>query len=125
MLWLNCLPCFTAKVKKLITVTIENLDTKPLEAKRGEKLLDVILRHGIDYMHACGGKGRCTTCKAKITFFEDELPADTEVELKYREAGRLKIHERLSCQLTIFTSLSLIVPKETQLPHLNYTSYNA
>lgn len=105
----------------MATVSIDNLRVAPFEIAEGEKLLDALLKNGIDYMHACGGKGRCTTCKVKITWSEFPLPEYNDVEKKYSQIGRIKREERLSCQLQLFGSISITVPKESQLPHLSYT----
>ena len=93
----------------------------PFEIAEGENLLDALLQNGIDYMHACGGKGRCTTCKVKIIWSELPLSGYNDVEKKYWQNGRLKADERLCCQMHVWGSLTLRVPRESQLPHLRYT----
>jgi ferredoxin len=53
---------------------------------------------GVDQLHACGGVGKCTTCRVRIT---DGLPSKmTVAEKTVREAKGLDDPEiRLSCQL--------------------------
>ena len=63
---------------------------------------------GADQLHACGGVGKCTTCRVVIT---DGLPAKmTAAEKKVREAkGIDDPHVRLSCQLLCETDMTVEV----------------
>ena len=40
-------------------------------------------------MHACGAKGRCTTCRLQVLAGQENLSPLTAAELRYRAAGRL------------------------------------
>lgn len=75
----------------------------------------------IDWMHACGGKGRCTTCKCRILNGLENLEPDTPAEERYRLKGDLKENERLSCQAKAFGDIEISVPEESKLPHVNYS----
>jgi 2Fe-2S ferredoxin len=75
----------------------------------------------LDWMHACGGKGRCTTCKVKITSGLAHFEPLTEAEERYRRQGALGSDERLSCQARIHGDITIRVPDESQLPHIHYT----
>ena len=77
----------------------------------------------IDWMHACGGKGRCTTCKVVILEGADSVGPLTTAEIKYRNSGGLAENERLACQLTVHGNLTLRIPDETKLPHVHYSDY--
>ncbi len=104
---------------------IENLFKKTLEATdRSKTLLAHFLDHHVDWMHACGGKGRCTTCKVIIKEGKDHLQPMTIAENRYREMGALKPGERLACQARINGDVSLIVPGECKLPHVTYSDEN-
>lgn len=95
-----------------------------------EKIVEVtdltktILHHfqdnRLDWMHSCGGKGRCTTCKASIIEGLENLAPPTAAEQKYRQLGALKDNERLCCQTRIHGDIYLAVPDEYKLPHINY-----
>ncbi len=101
-------------------VTVANLKIKPIHCKdKTEKLLDILLA-ATDWMHACGGKGRCTTCKAKVLSGNEFLSPPTAAEAKYMEKGQLIEDERLTCQVTVEGDITLSVPSVYQLPHLNY-----
>jgi ferredoxin, 2Fe-2S len=102
-------------------IVIANLQSKSIhcEGKR-ERLLDILLSK-TDYMHACGGKGKCTTCKARIISGADQMTPKTLPEEQYMKLNKLREDERLTCQVQVLGSIELEVPKETQLPHLTYS----
>lgn len=103
-------------------VTISNLQSKCIncEAKR-EKLLDILLS-ATDWMHACGGKGKCTSCKANILEGMENLTPRTREEEQFHKLNKLQDNQRLTCQTFVTEGdVVLEVPKETQLPHLKYS----
>ena len=83
-----------------------------------------LLRHfqdnRLDWMHACGGKGRCTTCKCIVVDGNEHFSQVTPAELRYRTMGALKENERLSCQVRINGDVKINVPEEYKLPHITY-----
>jgi 2Fe-2S ferredoxin len=103
-------------------IMIENLFKKTIQANDLSKtLLQHFHDHHIDWMHACGGKGRCTTCKVIIKTGARHCHPLTRAEQKYRQEGALKPGERLACQAKISADVCLIAPKEYQLPHMLYS----
>lgn len=73
-------------------------------------------------MHACGKKGRCTTCKIIVVAGMENLSPLNEREEIYRKVGRLKPNERLSCQAKILDGELIVrVAEENKLPHLQYS----
>ena len=78
--------------------------------------------HFIDWMHACGGKGRCTTCKMEVIAGMENLSDITQAEEKYRQEKLLLEGERLACQVRVKGTVMIRVPEEFKLPHLKYTS---
>lgn len=104
-------------------VIIDNLGSKSIDCKhKKERLLDILLS-STDWMHACGGKGRCTTCKAIIIKGMESLHERTDAEKRFAKLGRLKANERLTCQVQVDKEISLVVkvPEQSKMPHLNYT----
>jgi ferredoxin, 2Fe-2S len=103
-------------------IVIANWAEKTLEVTDLSKTL---LRHlhdnQLDWMHSCGGKGRCTTCKAIIMEGAENFVPVTAAEQKYRSLGALKSAERLSCQAKITGDIKIIVPDEYKLPHIDYS----
>ncbi|WP_425389874.1 2Fe-2S iron-sulfur cluster-binding protein [Ekhidna sp.] len=102
-------------------VIIANLQSKTIHCEdKRESLLDILLS-ATDWMHACGGKGRCTSCKARILTGSEHLSGKTRPEDQYAKLNKLRSDERLTCQTYISGDVTVEVPKETQLPHLNYS----
>ena len=104
----------------MATIMIENLFKRVLEVTDLSKTL-LFHQNNLDWMHSCGGKGRCTTCKVIINRGLEHLQPLTRHEQRYRLGGDLKQQERLACQARITGDITLIVPKESQLPHLDYS----
>lgn len=84
-----------------------------------------ILRHiqdaYIDWMHTCGGKGRCTTCRVEVIRGFEDLQHLTAAEERYKEKGLLKEGERLSCQAVVLGNIEIAVPADCKLPHIKYS----
>ena len=101
---------------------IENLFKRTLEITDFSKtLLRHIQEHQLDWMYACGGKGRCTTCKVVIKSGMQNLQPLTSAERKYRQMGALADGERLACQASARGDVCLVVPDECKLPHVEYS----
>lgn len=101
---------------------IESLFKKTLNASDHSK---TILQHfhdnGVDWMHACGGKGRCTTCKVIVKEGLSNIDPPTDAERKYAIEGALNARERLACQARIVGDVCLLAPEEYRLPHIRYS----
>ena len=103
-------------------IMIENLFKRTIAASdHAKSLLQHFQDNGIDWMHACGGKGRCTTCTVIILEGTENLQPLTKSEERYVLLGALRSGERLACQAKITGDVILKVPKEYQLPHLTYS----
>ena len=103
-------------------IIITNLKGKRIPAKEGVPLLQLIQESGTDWMHACGAKGRCTTCAMQVEAGGENLSPYSEAELNYRESGRLGKSERLACQCTAHGDVKIRVPARYQFPHLDYST---
>lgn len=101
---------------------IANLFEKTIETTQFAKpLLKHFQENGLDWMHACGGKGRCTTCKVIIRAGQENVGPLTPAEKRYAREGALKSGERLACQVRITGDVCIAVPREYQLPHVRYS----
>jgi ferredoxin, 2Fe-2S len=106
----------------MASIMIVNLFKKTIQATDHSKtLLEHFQDHRIDWMHACGAKGRCTTCKVIIKEGEQHFESLTKAERQYLAMGALRPHERLACQAKITGDVRLIAPKEYHLPHMDYS----
>ncbi len=83
-------------------------------------ILEGMQKNGQDWMHACGGKGRCTTCAFTVVSLDGELSPLSEPELRFRDLGKLGGMHRLACQTRLSGELTLRVPHANKLPHLAY-----
>jgi 2Fe-2S ferredoxin len=103
-------------------ITIENLASKAIECEdNSEKLLHVLLNH-TDWMHACGGKGNCTTCKAIVLKGNEHLGPLSEAEIKFMNLNKLHANERLCCQVNVSGDIVIKVAEAYKLPHLKYSN---
>ncbi|MFZ1808464.1 MAG: 2Fe-2S iron-sulfur cluster-binding protein [Cyclobacteriaceae bacterium] len=106
----------------MVKIVIENLDRKELEVNNSSKtVLNHLHEHYLDWMHACGAKGRCTTCKMVVVSGAENLNEYTEAEIKYRDRGELDQNERLACQTKISGDIVIRVPDSGKLPHVSYS----
>jgi len=106
----------------MVKIVIENLGRKELEVDNESKTILMHLQdHFVDWMHACGAKGRCTTCKMEVVGGIENLNNPTDAEIRYRNAGELMPGERLTCQAKLSGDIIIRVPKSGRLPHLSYT----
>ncbi|MFD2512964.1 2Fe-2S iron-sulfur cluster-binding protein [Pontibacter locisalis] len=104
-------------------LTVQNLANLEVKVGEGQTLLKALQSQHIDWMHACGGKGRCTSCRIIVLQGMEHLGPLTESEVRYRNNSRLKDNERLTCQCTLAAGDATgKVPDQTKLPHLTYSS---
>lgn len=86
-----------------------------VEAKSGEKLIDVALSQGIEIEHACEKSCACTTCHVIVRKGYQSLEAaeDLEEDLLDKAWG-LTPNSRLSCQVIVGDNdLEVEIPKYT------------
>ena len=103
-------------------LTIENLPGAAVSVPVGATLLAALQAAGHDWMHACGAKGRCTTCRVQLRSGQENLSPPTPAEQRYQAAGRLLPNERLTCQTRLPAGDATgRVPEATKLPHMRYS----
>ncbi|QCR25119.1 2Fe-2S iron-sulfur cluster-binding protein [Pontibacter sp. SGAir0037] len=103
-------------------LVVQNLANRVVKVAQGQTLLKALQADYIDWMHACGAKGRCTTCRLVVVEGLQHFGPLTESEEKCRAKGRLNDNERLACQCTLTGGDAIgLVPEQTKLPHLTYT----
>lgn len=89
---------------------------------QSRSILATLQAERIDWMHACGGKGRCTTCKFSVVSGAAHLSPTTTHEARYRQQGDLRDSERLACQVRATGDVVIRVPEEGKLPHIKYSN---
>lgn len=101
-------------------LTIDNLSVT-METSATTSILLNSQQNFQDWMHACGGKGRCTTCQFRMITLQGEVSPLTNREQHYRASGELPEDSRLACQTRLLTGeLVVSIPETSQLPHLTY-----
>lgn len=105
----------------MVKIVIENMAQKEVHGKAGSSALRLLHENMVDWMHACGGQGRCTTCKMIVVAGAEALSPLTDAEQRYRAKNELGKAERLACQAKISGTCHVRVPEEYKLPHLIYT----
>jgi ferredoxin len=76
-------------------LTVENVGT--FDVPENKRLVLALEQNaGIDQLHACGGRARCTTCR--VEFVAGEPPRSTQAERTVLAAKGLT-GVRLSCQI--------------------------
>lgn len=99
---------------------IKNLNNKEITCSETKSVLKNIQEAELDWMQACGGKGRCTTCAMYVCEGAENITPQTDFEQKQLEIGRLHSQERLSCQCFLQGDVVVKVPQRLKLPHLIY-----
>jgi 2Fe-2S ferredoxin len=106
----------------MVNIIIENLGQKEVPiADFNKSALQHIQSARVDWLQACGGKGRCTSCKLAVLEGSEHLSEMTPPEIQYRRQGFLKSNERLACQVKVSGDVVIRVPEDTKLSHLKYT----
>tara|TARA_R110002012_G_scaffold193734_6_gene361502 strand:+ start:10054 stop:10404 length:351 start_codon:yes stop_codon:yes gene_type:complete len=114
---------FTKVNEQMPQIVIENLFNLRIDSiSVHRKVIEIIHENGIDWMHACGKKGRCTTCKIILKSGEENLSPPTKAELDFLNQGRLKPGERLACQAELQSGEIIVrVGKFNKFPHIEYS----
>ena len=111
------------KINRMPKIQITNLFNKTVFAQPADNsIFDAFQNEQVDWMHACGTKGRCTTCKFVVIDGANNISPENEVELNYRKQGKLKDNERLACQCKAVDDITIAVPEIGKMPHINYSN---
>ena len=107
----------------MVKITISNLNNLIIEKNDNSKtVLSFIQEDYIDWMHACGAKGRCTTCKMIVLGGMEYLTEITPAEERFAKLNKLDMqNERLACQCKVVKgAIKIKVAEENKMPHLTY-----
>jgi ferredoxin len=97
------------------TITAEAANgTQTVEAGAGRKLVLALEDGGIDILHRCGGKAKCTTCRVEILAGEVGEMNDAERGRLAAETG-LADNVRLSCQVHVSGDLTVRVTNQASI----------
>lgn len=80
---------------------------KKFQISAEQTVLDVLREEGIQHESVCGGRGRCTTCRIRVTGYKGSLPEPVEVERKALNRIAAEPNVRLACQLKPKQNISI------------------
>src|SRR5829696_587761 len=90
-------------------VTAETAEgTREIGAEAGRKLVLVLEDAGIDILHRCGGKAKCTTCRVEVLSGDPGEIGEAERDRLAMETG-LAENVRLSCQVRVIDDMKVKV----------------
>jgi ferredoxin len=100
-------------------ITAETAEgTRELEAEAGRKLTLALEDGGIDILHRCGGKAKCTTCRVEVLRGDPGEIEEAERNRLAMETG-LAENVRLSCQVHITDDLHVRVTNQASVRGLD------
>ncbi len=74
----------------------------------GATILDISRDNGIPHASVCGGRGRCSTCRVRVSHGIDELPPASASEQRVLDRIGSPINVRLACQTRPSAAVSVI-----------------
>ncbi|MCB1164764.1 MAG: 2Fe-2S iron-sulfur cluster binding domain-containing protein [Leptospiraceae bacterium] len=80
----------------MIEIRYEN--NTPIQANAEDTILETSLKNGLEHMHACGGKARCSTCRVLVLDGLENLEPRNEQERSLSRRRGLESNVRLACQ---------------------------
>ena len=90
-------------------VSVDGVGT--FEVPAGKRLVNALVDEcGVDQLHACGGVGRCTTCRVVFTAGEPARMTKAERDVLAAKGIAGTPGLRLSCQITCDADMSLQAP---------------
>ena len=82
---------------------IEFVGERAIAINKDQTILEASLEAGIPHFHACGGKGKCTTCRILVLEGAENLSKPNKKEAKLRDSIKMTPSLRLACQTRIET----------------------
>ena len=85
--------------KRFNSIQVQYTDGTSINVSKGSSLLEASHKAGRYHESVCGGRGRCTTCRVRVTSNLAELPKPNKIEQAV--INRLEFDQslRLACQL--------------------------
>ena len=91
---------------RLITITYS--DDKKVSAPPGTTVLDISRQGNIPHASVCGGRGRCSTCRIRISAGADNLDPPSDAELAVLLRVGAAAGTRLACQVPAMTDMTVM-----------------
>jgi len=87
-----------------LQITPDNID---VAINEGETILTASLRNNIPHLNACGGIGRCSTCRISVIDGIENCLSPNEIEQQLAEKISLPSEIRLACQTKVTGDVKL------------------
>lgn len=81
------------------TVSVRYSGHGTVTSPKGLTLLEMSRLHDVPHPSACGGRGRCSTCRVMIISGGEGLPEPVGIERRLLDRIRAPQHVRLACQI--------------------------
>jgi adenylate cyclase len=96
--------------------TIDYGDDLRVEVPAGSTVLRASLGAGFSHGRACGGRGRCTTCRIRVEEGLENCPPPSQREAEALAANGLEAPIRLACQLrpTGDLRVRILIPEQVR-----------
>ncbi|MCC7046607.1 MAG: adenylate/guanylate cyclase domain-containing protein [Alphaproteobacteria bacterium] len=91
-------------------------DRRMVEIAPGATILDASRQGGVPHAEVCGGRGRCSTCRVRVSRGLDGLPPPSDAERRVLERISAAPNVRLACQTrpaSDVTVMPLLPPSAT------------
>ena len=85
--------------KRFNSIQVQYTDGTTINVSRGSSLLEASHKAGRYHESVCGGRGRCTTCRVRVTSSLGELPKPNKIEQSVINRLNFDQSLRLACQL--------------------------
>ncbi len=97
-------------------ICIIHSDAREVLAPRGFSVLEASRLAGIPHASVCGGRGRCSTCRIRVSQGLSNLPPPSTGELKVLQRVGAAANVRLACQLRPTTDVTVtrLLPADAQ-----------
>lgn len=103
-------------IERRSRIRISYSDGKEVQAPRGFSVLEASRLAGIPHASVCGGRGRCSTCRVRVSQGLSTLPPPSAGELKVLQRVGAAGNVRLACQLRPTTEVTVtrLLPANAQ-----------
>ncbi len=106
-------------IGKLYVVTAEAAQgTETIDVEEGRKLVLALEDKGVDILHRCGGKAKCTTCRVEILSGDPGEIGEAERVILATKTD-LGEKTRLSCQVHVADDLHVKVIRQSSVEGLD------
>ena len=93
--------------KRFNSIQVQYTDGTNINVSRGSSLLEASHKAGRYHESVCGGRGRCTTCRVRVTSSLGELPRPNKIEQSVINRLNFDQSLRLACQLRPETDIEI------------------